>query len=91
MVTVDLFGVGRDTAAERLLAAAEGGRGKPDREPAFPGQPTTAGPSEPTFPGPPQPVDGGVDGRRTLVGNRFTGPTAVQIGDHNTQTNTFGN
>ncbi|MFD6822746.1 hypothetical protein ACFWC5_20555 [Streptomyces sp. NPDC060085] len=29
-------------------------------------------------------------GARAVYGNTFHGPTAVQSGDHNTQTNTFG-
>lgn len=29
-------------------------------------------------------------GARAVYGNTFNGPTAFQVGDHNTQTNTFG-
>ncbi|MFJ9635032.1 hypothetical protein ACIRU8_45805 [Streptomyces sp. NPDC101175] len=29
-------------------------------------------------------------GARAVYGNTFNGPTAIQAGDHNTQTNTFG-
>ncbi|WP_435124451.1 hypothetical protein [Actinacidiphila sp. bgisy144] len=29
-------------------------------------------------------------GARSLYGNTFSGPTALQVGDHNTQHNTFG-
>jgi hypothetical protein len=29
-------------------------------------------------------------GARAVYGNVFNGPTAFQVGDHNTQTNTFG-
>jgi hypothetical protein len=36
LVTVDLFGVDRDTARERLLGAVRGERLKPDVEPLFP-------------------------------------------------------
>jgi hypothetical protein len=36
VVSVDLFGVDRGTARDRLLASARGVRGKPDREPPFP-------------------------------------------------------
>jgi hypothetical protein len=60
LVTVDLFDVDRDTAISRLLAAAEGRRGKPAVEPAFPGgQATRTAEQEPTFPGharPPAPA-----------------------------------
>jgi hypothetical protein len=54
LVTVDLFGVDRETAARRLLTAAHGARGKPAAEPAFPGaaRPSVTPPkAEPAFPG----------------------------------------
>ncbi|WP_347176877.1 TIR domain-containing protein [Parafrankia sp. EAN1pec] len=37
LVSVDLFGVGQEAAAGRLLAAARGERGKPSTRPVFPG------------------------------------------------------
>ena len=55
LVAVDLFGVGRDTARERLLGAVRGQRLKPDAEPLFPavgGEAAGSG-DEPWFPRPP--------------------------------------
>lgn len=55
LVSVDLFGLDRDIAAGRLVAAARGERSKPAVEPVFPGGPAqpmvTATGMEPTFPG----------------------------------------
>ena len=56
VVSEDLFGVDRDTAAARLLSAAEGKRRKPAAEPQFPGQATPLAASEPMFPGQPPPA-----------------------------------
>ncbi|MGH3755745.1 MAG: FxSxx-COOH system tetratricopeptide repeat protein [Pseudonocardiaceae bacterium] len=55
LVTVDLFGVGRDTARDRVLGAVRGQRLKPDAEPLFPpvrGEVPGSG-AEPLFPRPP--------------------------------------
>jgi len=35
-------------------------------------------------------AEGTGDAGRAVGGNTFNGPTAFQVGDHNTQTNTFG-
>ena len=52
LVGVDLFGLDDEVAAERLLAAARGERGKPAVEPSFPGGCVPAGAvAEPGFPG----------------------------------------
>ena len=52
LVSVDLFGLDLDAAAERVLAAARGERGKPAVEPTFPGAPAPARVGvEPEFPG----------------------------------------
>lgn len=55
LVAVDLFGVDRDTARERLLSAVRGQRLKPKLEPSFPpGRSEAEGSgSEPEFPRPP--------------------------------------
>jgi hypothetical protein len=76
LVTVDLFDVDRAVAADRLLAAAHGERGKPAFEPAFPGSGLSAAAwatsPEPTFPGqmrqPPPAGGGGHRGRRRRGG-----------------------
>ena len=47
LVTVDLFGLDRAAARDRLLKAVRAERGKPQAEPAFPG----TGGGEPAFPG----------------------------------------
>ncbi|MDQ4031438.1 MAG: FxSxx-COOH system tetratricopeptide repeat protein, partial [Actinomycetota bacterium] len=55
LVTVDLFGVDRETARDRLLSAVRGQRLKPEAEPLFPpgqGEVPGAG-GEPVFPRPP--------------------------------------
>ena len=55
LVTVDLFGVDRDTARDRLLGAVRGQRLKPEVEPQFPRVPGEVPGSggEPLFPRPP--------------------------------------
>jgi hypothetical protein len=52
LVTVDLFGLDRDAARDRLLAAVRDDRGKPAGEPTFPGVPAGSAPAgaEPLFP-----------------------------------------
>ncbi|WP_239382056.1 MULTISPECIES: FxSxx-COOH system tetratricopeptide repeat protein [unclassified Frankia] len=63
IVSVDLFGVGRDVARRAVLAAAAGERGKPAMEPGFPGDRAGAGGvSGPAFP-PDLPAMGGVPAR----------------------------
>jgi hypothetical protein len=55
LVTVDLFGVDRDTARDRLVGAVRGERLKPEVEPLFPpmrGEVARSG-GEPRFPRPP--------------------------------------
>jgi len=49
-VAIDLFDVNEDVARERLLEAAAGKRGKPDRPPGFPGRRDATAP--PQFPKP---------------------------------------
>jgi TIR domain/Tetratricopeptide repeat len=54
LVTVDLFGVDRDSARERLLGVVRGQRLKPKVEPSFPtGRGMTGSGGEPVFPRPP--------------------------------------
>lgn len=55
LVTVDLFGVDRDTARDRLVGAVRGERLKPEVEPLFPPMRGEVAPSgnEPRFPRPP--------------------------------------
>ena len=48
VVSEDLFGVGKEMARRRLLAAVQEGRRKPPLPPEFPGEPPTI---EPDFPG----------------------------------------
>jgi hypothetical protein len=50
LVSVDLFGLEREAARQRLLGAVASGRGKPIVEPAFPGG-SAARETEPAFPG----------------------------------------
>ncbi|MCM3887447.1 FxSxx-COOH system tetratricopeptide repeat protein [Frankia sp. R82] len=75
LVSVDLFGLDRDSALARLVAAARGERGKPQVEPLFPGGPSrpvvTASGVEPEFPGR-LPAIWNVPGRNRL----FTGRQA---------------
>ncbi len=59
VISVDLFGVDRDTAVARLIAAARSVRGKPKTVPAFPGrqpQSMVAAAAEPVFPDQPSSV-----------------------------------
>ena len=50
LVTVDLFGIDRGTARERLLGAVRGDRRKPEGEPTFPASMGGAGRVEPPMP-----------------------------------------
>jgi hypothetical protein len=55
VVSVDLFGVDRDTAKARLLGGVRGERPKPESEPVFPsGPPGSVGRAEPPLPRPPE-------------------------------------
>ncbi|MGH3856961.1 MAG: TIR domain-containing protein, partial [Pseudonocardiaceae bacterium] len=88
LVTVDLFGVDRDTARDRLLGAVRGERLKPDVEPLFPpvrGEVAGSG-GEPLFPRPPvvwgvpwprNPNFTGRVGELDVLRGRFTGGSAT--------------
>lgn len=79
LVTVDLFDLQQDVARARLLAAAEGTRGKPQAEPVFPGSsaPLTAR-AEPAFPGQPADLDFAASpSRRRWLRSRLARVTAI--------------
>ncbi|WP_242606223.1 toll/interleukin-1 receptor domain-containing protein, partial [Protofrankia symbiont of Coriaria ruscifolia] len=85
IVSVDLFGIGKDVARRAVLAAAAGERGKPATEPDFPGGPAGTGVAggAPVFP-PELPTMGSVParlahfvGRDTLLDEIHTRLTAA--------------
>ncbi len=86
LVSVDLVGLDPAQAADRLLAAAAGQRGKPPVAPLFPGLFTSRdlSPQTETEVAPGFPRDTG----RVGAGG-FTGPGGAQWGDHNVQHNHF--
>jgi sugar lactone lactonase YvrE len=80
LVSVDLFGINRDAAVVRLVAAARRQRGKPAVEPVFPGglsRPAVVAPgAEPIFPGLPA-VGGGADAEPVLHAPQRPGTRGV--------------